>query len=88
MNLNLTVRYRNLLIVLAREHQKVSGIIAEYRELAWESDARTRNGLLTKAKALERQARSMQFIITRNRAAMRHFFGTEKLELVAQEAIE
>ena len=88
MTLNLTTRYRNLLIALSREHRKVEGVISRYREIAEQADSRTRIGLLTKAKAIERLNRSAHFLITRNGAAMRHFFKTENLEAIAQEKIQ
>ncbi len=88
MNLNLTTRYRNLLIKLAQEHGKLLFIADNYRRTSESCALRKSNGLLAKANALEREAQSLAFIISRNGAALRHFFGTSSLSVIAEKEIE
>lgn len=82
----LTARYRNLLIILAREiirnrdqceHVKV-------RRAVHPGAVAGRN---CQAKVISAHRRRLTTMLLRNRAAMIHYFGTDDIELVADRSI-
>jgi hypothetical protein len=87
---DLLSRYRNLLIVLAREHGEQVYRAQKLRDYAAQEPPNSRHfgGLLAKARAIGHEAHNTKYIVSRNNAALRHFFGTDNLEEVAKREIE
>lgn len=85
----LAARYRNLLVVLSKNISTLNEEAEHLREVA-RSDISNghKAGLNCKANALLRQSARLHFMIHKNNAALRHFFGTTNLDEVAQEQLK
>ena len=85
---DLPVHYRNLLISLARLRVNHRRYIVKLRTLAiTEEHHGVRSGLLCKANAFARAASDLEFALSKNRTAMKQFFGTSDLNAVADHTI-
>lgn len=86
---DLLIRYKNLLIILARYQVALAKGAAAIREAAAAEQHNGRfAGLNCKARAISKQAKSLEVIIGRNSAALRYFFGTTKVKEIAGHPIE
>lgn len=80
--------YRNLLVVMAREaliKQDEASSIKVAAEL--ETQGGRKSGLYCKANAYAKQAKSLNWMLSKNKAALGHFFQTTELEDVADRDI-
>lgn len=85
----LTSRYRNLLIAMAREHVAIGE--AEQAMRAGAVAAKTHGsfaGRNCKANTLRGQRCRLAKLLRRNRAALLHYFATDDVEDVASMRIE
>lgn len=84
----LSARYRNLLVTLARDAQEIGQEVKTMR-LAESSERATnkRNGLRTIINQRNRQRARLMQILSRNTVALRHFFGTINPDEIAEEEI-
>lgn len=88
-NAQLVDRYRNLLIHLAKTRESLRLHVAVLRAQALSEQSPGRKaGLGCRANAVSDAASKLQFALSRNRDAMRHMFGTTKLEEVALANLE
>lgn len=83
-NAQLVSRYRNLLIHLAKTRESLRLHVAVLRsQAATEQSPGRKAGLGCKANSASDAARKLQFALSRNKDAMRHLFGTTRLDEVA-----
>ena len=86
--IHLPAHYRNLLISLARLRVNHRKYIIKLRTIAaTEEHHGVRSGLLCKANAFARAASDLEFALSKNRTAMKQFFGTSDLDVVADHII-
>ena len=84
----LNARYRNLLVTLARDAQEIREEVKTMRLAeSSESHSNKRNGLRTIINQRNRQRARLLQILSRNTAALRHFFGTINPDEIAEEEI-
>lgn len=82
---DILARYRNLLIVLARETEHLKDeALAIRKEAQDEKRINRRHGLLAKANARDKHRARLTLILSRNRVILIHFFGTPYLQKIAQ----
>lgn len=80
----LEAEYRNLLITLARDAVELRVAVAKMRdELSHEKWTNRRNGLHNHINANNRQRDRLLQILSFNKEALNHFFGTTQPEKIA-----
>lgn len=83
-----SVRYRNLLIVLAIEVMQSRERADQLKHAAeQEQHPGKRAGLRTLLHCSNRHTQMLERMLSRNRAALRDYFGTAKVEEVAKSKI-
>lgn len=80
-------KYRNLLIALCREHQRMCSQCTHYDRVAEVKvlHQSTRDGLKAKSRTLRMTARALRKILSFNEHAMHQFFETTDPEQIANQ---
>lgn len=81
-------RYRNLLIVIAKEIETCKAAAAKLKQsAAIETNIGKKAGLRTQMHCFNRNAQRLEQILSKNRAVLNEWFGSSKVEEVSKSKI-
>jgi len=84
----LIIRYRNLLITVAREARNNKTTIDTMRAaIPLQSNPGKRAGMHTIIRSLQKQRALLLLLLGRNKAAAKHFFNTADPKKIAEETV-